>query len=381
MKGKVILLGILVAAFLPGFAQQVPNGSFENWSNVFTPQGWTGDEDLVDILIPLDTSIFTFEDTTTFTEGTASLKLVTDTINGQYSSAIGTQTGIVSLGWGALDQNYNPQFAGIPFTYRPDSFIFDYKLTSPGTDTSVVNLLLSKQAVPLVNIGYLLTMDSSWTHVALPLGSSYTGNEYPDTLLIQFISSGVQNQVIGTTLHIDGVRFGYVNPALSVTVSGATTFCSGDSVTLQANTDSSTGYTYQWKVGGTAISGATGSSYVAKATGMYTVTIDSASASATSQSIAVTDTNCTTGIVNLSAISLSVYPNPVNGMLNVNSDENLAGFGFSVYDMLGRVVVSQTLESNNNKINFSSMADGNYIYRITDMRGESVAHDKITVVK
>jgi hypothetical protein len=55
----------------------------------------------------------------------------------------------------------------------------------------------------------------------------------------------------------------------SVTPSGPTVFCSGGSVTLNANTSS--GLTYQWKNNGTTIAGATASSYNVTTTGSYTV--------------------------------------------------------------------------------------------------------------
>src|SRR5580692_8734694 len=119
MKRKITLSAVFMAILFAGFAQQIPNGSFENWTNPNTPVSWTSAEDLAGELLVIDTSIFTFKDTTTFTQGSASIKLVTDTVNGPYSTAIGTETGIISLGTGALDANFNPQFAGIPFAFRP----------------------------------------------------------------------------------------------------------------------------------------------------------------------------------------------------------------------------------------------------------------------
>lgn len=72
----------------------------------------------------------------------------------------------------------------------------------------------------------------------------------------------------------------------TITASGATTFCAGGSVVLNANTGA--GYTYQWKLNGATISGATAASYTAAASGSYTVTITSGANSATSSSITVT---------------------------------------------------------------------------------------------
>ncbi|RYE24697.1 MAG: right-handed parallel beta-helix repeat-containing protein, partial [Sphingobacteriales bacterium] len=56
-----------------------------------------------------------------------------------------------------------------------------------------------------------------------------------------------------------------------ITPMTSTTFCTGGSVVLQANTGS--GYTYQWYRGSSAIPSATGSSYVASVAGNYSVQI------------------------------------------------------------------------------------------------------------
>ncbi|WP_123985297.1 T9SS type A sorting domain-containing protein [Taibaiella soli] len=60
----------------------------------------------------------------------------------------------------------------------------------------------------------------------------------------------------------------------TVTASGATTFCTGGNVLLSVPTAAS--QTYQWMQGGTNISGATGATYAASATGNYTVQVNNA---------------------------------------------------------------------------------------------------------
>ena len=60
----------------------------------------------------------------------------------------------------------------------------------------------------------------------------------------------------------------------TITANGATTFCQGNSVTLNANTGIN--YSYQWLLNGSAIAGATNNNYVAIQSGSYSVRITNA---------------------------------------------------------------------------------------------------------
>lgn len=454
VKAKIFLFIVFATSFLTGFAQQVPNGGFENFTTPFEPAGWSSLEDILQNIIDVQNSIFTFKDTTTYTQGHASLKLFTDTVPG-YGSTFGKQAGLISLGTESLNSVTGQiSFTGIGFTYRPDSFIFDYKLTSPGIDTGIFNCVLTKQTVKIMQAANYLMLDSDWVHMAIPLAPLYLNNNIPDTLLIQFGCNFDTNRIIGTTLHIDGVRFGYINPTIPaiVTALGINTFCLGGSVTLQANTG--TGYTYQWRNNGNNITGATGSSFTADSTGSYSVKIDSAGTVAYSVPEIVTvnypqaalpglndticsnaaaftlggtplggtytgsgvtgltftpgtaplgldtikytvtdDNNCAgtavatalvencAGINTVSANSIAVYPDPVINILNINSDVDLDGFSLQIFDMIGRLVTCQTLTGTNNSVGVAKLADGTYVYRITDCGNNTVVQNKFTVIK
>ncbi|MES2285347.1 MAG: T9SS type A sorting domain-containing protein [Bacteroidota bacterium] len=74
-------------------------------------------------------------------------------------------------------------------------------------------------------------------------------------------------------------------PAATITPAGSTTFCTGGSVTLNANTGA--GNTYQWKKDNLAINGATNSSYTATTTGSYSIVVTNGSLVSTSALLAI----------------------------------------------------------------------------------------------
>lgn len=75
-------------------------------------------------------------------------------------------------------------------------------------------------------------------------------------------------------------------PTATITAAGSTSFCSGGSVTLNAPLVS--GYTYQWKVNGVSVVGATASTYVATVAGTHKCTITNSCGSVTSNIITIT---------------------------------------------------------------------------------------------
>ena len=81
-------------------------------------------------------------------------------------------------------------------------------------------------------------------------------------------------------------------PTATVTTIGTTTFCSGGSVNLVGpSAPAGMTYSYQWNVGGTAISGATSSSYTATTSGSYTLTVTSNTGCAATSSATVVTVN------------------------------------------------------------------------------------------
>jgi predicted transcriptional regulator len=143
-------------------------------------------------------------------------------------------------------------------------------------------------------------------------------------------------------------------PTATIVAGGVTSFCAGGNVTLNAN--GGTGLSYQWRNNGTAIAGATTSSYIASTSGAYTV--------------AVTNSN---GCQNISAatnVSANAAPSAV--VTTVSPTTFCAG---------GNVVLSapaaagssyQWLKNGSNiatGANYIANTSGSYTVNVTDANG------------
>jgi len=119
------------------------------------------------------------------------------------------------------------------------------------------------------------------TNIAGATSASYTTNTIGSYTVVVTNTSSCSATSTATVVTVNAL------PAATITPATTTTFCQGASVVLNANTG--TGLTYQWKLNGTNIAGATSSSYTANASGSYTVAVTNASScSATSNATVVT---------------------------------------------------------------------------------------------
>jgi hypothetical protein len=74
---------------------------------------------------------------------------------------------------------------------------------------------------------------------------------------------------------------------------------------------------------------------------------------------------------------LLVYPNPVNGQLNVTSGEK--GQLFELFDVVGKLILSQKINENETKIDVTSYTNGTYLYKISNPNGEIVKNGKLII--
>ncbi|HSY61039.1 MAG TPA: Ig-like domain-containing protein, partial [Cytophaga sp.] len=119
-------------------------------------------------------------------------------------------------------------------------------------------------------------------------------------------------------------------------------------------------------------------------TGNHVITIrvtDSNGGITTSAPVTITsNATTTTGVNSSTSISATVYPNPSNGDLYVETDMDLSAATFTVINVLGEeAILSASVNSNGARLDVSGLTEGAYVLIITE--GSSVIRKKITVMK
>ena len=181
---------------------------------------------------------------------------------------------------GATLASYNPTASGNYSVAVVNPL--NCRAVSPST---LVTVLAIPSGVVVANGPTSLCNGSSVT-LSAPTGTGYVYQWYNNTTSISGATSSTYNTsaagfykavisngycadtTAGITVTVDPL------PANTVTPSGATTFCTGGSVTLSAGTGNN--LTYQWMNGANNVAGATNATYTALTSGSYSVTIQNA---------------------------------------------------------------------------------------------------------
>lgn len=80
-------------------------------------------------------------------------------------------------------------------------------------------------------------------------------------------------------------------------------------------------------------------------------------------------------------LNISIYPNPATDMITISTDENTTDFRAVITDVTGKFVTSTNLTGTKTNINVSELANGTYIYRIADAKGNILKQNRFNVVK
>ena len=144
-------------------------------------------------------------------------------------------------------------------------------------------------------------------------------------------------------------------PATFSVATSNSIICVGGTATLTATGATS----YTWNTA------ATTSVIAISPTVTTTYTITGVTGICTNSLTITQNVNTCTSINEILENSISVYPNPNNGILNINLTSELAqNSSLEVYDALGKLVVKQVLANELNTINISNLNNGIYTYKV-----------------
>lgn len=203
---KALLTITIATLALTSHAQSnIPNQSFENWTNqgtYETPDSWFGTNDVIGSF-----GVVCVNKSADAAHGSFSLELESKQV------VPGTVApGAVTTGEVAFDAQFNPTFfGGSPFDRRPSLFGGMYKFAPNGADTGTAIFTLTVRDTvadtnTVVGIGAIDfdTAQPAWTPFQVPM--VFFTADVPDTLLIVFVSSRLGGgSPAGTTLMIDDV--------------------------------------------------------------------------------------------------------------------------------------------------------------------------------
>ena len=210
MKRLLFTIALLACTNLYSYCQDIPNSSFETWSNG-EPDTWNTSNMNV---LGLDFTT-TSKDLTDPKDGLASAKLTVVTKTIPFVGGI-TLQGALTLGILNIDPIAQTATltGGYPFTAMPQKLTGYFKYQPVNNDTCYFGWGLTKwKNGTRDTIGYA-TIDTmgtfnTWTYFEIPL--AYTIWEAPDTMNILFVNSNPADGLThtGTKMWVDDLSFVY----------------------------------------------------------------------------------------------------------------------------------------------------------------------------
>jgi sugar lactone lactonase YvrE len=239
--------------------------------------------------------------------------------------------------------------------------------------SSVTNAIVSPATICAGGSTSLTASGVINTYTWMPVSSLNNAN----------IANPIANPTTTTVYTVSGTAIGCgpsapvtvtvnVVPLPTVTVTGNTVVCSGDTTTLTA----SGATTYTW-----SNTGETSASIIPSptVTTNYTVTGTDVNNCMNTDTISIIVNNCTTGFNKLASNNeLNIYPNPNNGSFVIELQNTLYNVHCTVYNVNGKVVLSQNINGKTS-IDASTLNEG--VYNISLQSNEGVVNKRVVIVR
>lgn len=436
---KVLLSLALFAAF--STQAQIVNNDFENWAidTIFSPPISTIPADTFTANNPVDWTssnsltgadslggVFFVTQSNDAYSGSSALKMVTDTLKiplipGAPASKL-TIPGFAVNGKVPITANtlltsgstISPMSilgAGQPFSQRLGSIKGYYKyapqLNGGGTiaDTCLVWAALRKGTTLVGQAVFKSTGNTGGNYVSFNQAFEYFTCDVPDTLVILVASSvpniaailsGNSGLVAGSEFILDSLSYttlpgGYNFPPITVADQDTTYKNVAKTVLVKLNDDDCNDPIANVTIelqqppmhGLASVVGTTGilytpfNNYVGLDTFYYTLNDGFNVTLATRVRMLVLDN---TGIEENGQVAVALYPQPAGDVLNIQF-ENKGKSTLRVYDLIGNLVMENTLVGNSNAIAVNALGNGVYGFQILSENGLLLARNKFTVSK
>jgi len=298
----------------------------------------------------------------TFPDGTTQNNITTQVVHS--SNLQTTVTLCDSIIETTVNVNLGYNLAETDYVCSGDSYTFPDGTTQNNITAQVVHTsnLISAQScdsVIVTTINVNPTYNFSET-VSVCSGSSYT---FPD--------GTTQNNITTQVVHSSNLQTATLCDSIIETTVNAVTIDPGVAQVGAVLTANEAGVTYQWLncPGMTPISGATSQSFTATANGDYAVIVSNSSCIDTSICITVTGVGIETL---LSAYEVIIYPNPTEGIINIEFPETYKEIQITIRDITGKAIERHIFENTQNITLQMGGAPGFYVVETATSSGKAV---------
>jgi len=121
--------------------------------------------------------------------------------------------------------------------------------------------------------------------------------------------------------------------------------------------------------------------FISKGLGYYVVDVTTESnGTPVSATFVSNESQCCAGVEDIIAAGQNViYPNPTNDFVRVRTGGDI--YEFNIYDMTGKLHVSELLTMDNQAVNLEGLSTGLYIFQMVDEAGKVAHTSRLSVVK